>query len=105
MPKCVFPGYIPPIPLQASQICCINVLHYDWRIRLWLVQGNEDLQQQLEAALQQSEELQQQLTQQQQQASEQLQNVEQVFCCFLALLRCQTSMSHVSKSYRSSTVW
>ena len=61
------------------------MLHCDSRLRVWFLQGNEDLQQQLEAALQQSDQLQQQLTQQQQQASEQLQNAEEVFCCFLAL--------------------
>jgi len=42
------------------------------------LQGNADLQQQLEAAQQQNEQLQQQLLEQQQQSSDQLQTVDEV---------------------------
>ena len=42
------------------------------------MQGNEQLQQQVEAALQQSQQLQQQLTEQEQQAADRLQTAEQV---------------------------
>ena len=81
------------------------MLHCDQPHRLQLLQGNEDLQQQLEAALQQSEQLQQQLTQQQQQASEQLQNIEEVFCCFLALLWVVSQACYMSASHIQVTVW